>query len=248
MFTNLLKVIVLFRKDELINDMAVNHHNHNAASLATFFKLYCNEETVKSGGDSAEVRDDAIRTVLDHSTQGMARECSGWVTESRRLEAEREKEEFGRVFNQVADFCYTIKRPDLVHDALQSIMRDEKWTSSTALVNVVSHQATRESMGNGAETWDTWYFNIEPAAPELMLTEHRLAQTPPVVTYKYVNNMWTTLDVIQANLVSGNSVFEGWKTKHLEELLHAVKSYDESDVEALALLAASVPSDTYLKL
>lgn len=162
-------MLVLFRKEDLIDDMSMSHQKHNAASLATLFRLYCNDETAKLIGDTAKVRDGAIRSVLDKSIKGMSREISSWSFESRRLEVEREREEFASVFNQVADFCYTIQQPDLVHHALQGIMRDEKWTSSTALVNVVAHQVAREPAGNGAQNWDAWYFAVELAAAGLML-------------------------------------------------------------------------------
>lgn len=199
------------------------------------------------------VRKNALRLILDKAIKALTGkdrtvEYPGDYYPSYGLEREGTLADFGRVFQAVADFCYTIEQGDLVRQALRGIMQDTKWTSSTELVRIVAYQVARDSVESAYDTWNSWYFAVEPTASNFALTDHRLMQCPPVLTFKFVNEMRVAFEVIQSHLHSNISAFNEWKTNRLEEMLHAIKSHDKSDVPALMQLVPMVNPETYFEM
>lgn len=127
-------------------------------------------------------------------------------------------------------------------------MQDTKWTSSAELVRIVAYQVARDSVESGNDTWNLWYFAVESTAPNFALTNHRLTQSPPISTFKFVNEMRVTFEVIQSHIHSNIPAFSEWKTIRLGEMLHAVKSYDRLDIPALMQLVPVTTPETYFEM
>lgn len=60
--------------------------------------------------------------------------------------------------------------------------------------------------------------------------------------------MRVAFEVIQSHLQFNISAFNDWKKSRLEEMLHAVKSYDKSDVPALMRLVPVASPETDFEL
>jgi hypothetical protein len=239
-------VLVLYRKEDIIRQLSLSSH-HDAASLRSLFELFRNDDTVESSKESTEIRKNALRLIIDKAIQAISSDPE-YRSLSYGVERERSLADFGSIFKTVADFCYNIEHGDLVRQALEGIVQDTKWTSSSELVRVVAYQVARDSVGNCNETWNSWYFVVKPPAFDLALTDHRLTRSPPISTFKYVNDMRLAFELIQSYLNSNIPAFEEWKTIRLRELLHAVKSYDQSDVPALMQLVRIANPETYYEM
>lgn len=141
-------MLILYRKDEVVRQFLLRGCR-DAASLQTLFELFRDDSAAESSKESAAVRKNALRSILDEALKNLTVERLGYNYPSYGVERERSLADFGRVFQTVADFCYTIEQRDLVRQALRIIMQDTKWTSSTELVRIVAYQVARDSEEGG---------------------------------------------------------------------------------------------------
>ncbi|KAJ4303129.1 hypothetical protein N0V90_002021 [Kalmusia sp. IMI 367209] len=96
-------VLILCRKDDIVRQFSLRDY-HGAASLQTLFELFRNDSTADSSEESAEVRKNAFRSILDKAIKAITGTGLSYYYSSYGLESERSLADFGRIFEMVADF------------------------------------------------------------------------------------------------------------------------------------------------
>jgi hypothetical protein len=136
----------------------------SASSLQALFELLRDDHKVDSSKEERKILTGALGMILSKAIGALSPIATDYRYDySRRnysewslAEGERSRSKYSRLFSVVSDYCYTIGEVELVRNALQKVMQDSTWASSTDLVGIVAGYVGRGAVGRGAASWDSW--------------------------------------------------------------------------------------------
>lgn len=159
------QVFILMRKESVLRRFR-SCETHNVHSLRAFFELLRDDHTPNN--ETTKLVVDAMRILLTKIVTGLASKANNYDNSyysygylGYGAERERIRADLSRIFSLVASHCYIIGQQDLVREALQRVMQDPSWSSSSELVRIAADCIGREAAIGGADTWSKWYTNLE---------------------------------------------------------------------------------------
>ena len=150
-------VIVLMRKYGVLSNFRMES-THSPGSLLAYFGLL-----IADAGQHSQRRRDALNVILEKAMDFLKMKDNDTIYRVTHLFGYREKEqelkrdEYAKVFETVADFCYLNGLGDVVSQLIRKATKDEDWTSSNCLVSLVAKQVAMEASSGKVDVWNDWY-------------------------------------------------------------------------------------------
>ncbi|KAF1962105.1 hypothetical protein CC80DRAFT_487643 [Byssothecium circinans] len=239
-------VVILMRKLHLVEKF-FERSFYDPNLYRAFLKFVYDDYEANPDEKSAEVVASAIKCTLQETVTFLLPKTADKDLRATRfynstvygygpLSESRQIEDWQQLFAEVADRACAMGRSDLVRDALQKLVRNTSWTSSTSLMKLVATFVEREATAKGAnsaEIWSEW-LSFPPS------------QTP---TYETINQYRKVLDDVRSQSAVANSPsFYEWEGARIGELLRLVNSYSISDVKAMVELLLSPWQAAYMEI
>ncbi|PVH95992.1 hypothetical protein DM02DRAFT_599867 [Periconia macrospinosa] len=232
-------VLILLRKEQVISQFSIRQYQ-DIDSLRALFGLIREDRAAHPSEEMEKFGVNALRVILSklvNNLSGNSRDNYGYSRYDYFGHGFPRKDqvrgnELRELFASVSDFCDTLGQADLVREALGKAMQDGSWSSSTDLVRVVSKQLGKDTRSGAQPAWDNWF-----------------SQTPREPTFKQVNDMQTSFNLVRSELPSSMiPSFDDWRGGKLQTLLHSVKSYSQDDILAILAIIPSIPPQCYFNV
>lgn len=147
-------VAVMIRKDHVLKLFA-QQSSHSVKSIIAFLALINMDKHC-----GVDYRRKALNELLRQALHTIVQKPGGYGYGSGLAmylpHDLKDKADYVKVFEKVADYCNVNGHSDLVATHLRKQMDTEKWNESEELVGLAAHQVAKDAAKGREQVWDSW--------------------------------------------------------------------------------------------